>query len=337
MREKIALEYSLLESLTQAFGPSGREENIRTLITSAVKDYCDEIICDKFGNLIVHKKGSGKKVLVAVHMDEIGTIITNADNKGFLRYSPVGGLRSNELVNARLKFEDGNYGVIHKETDIYDEKKIEKYYIDSPLINELSEAANYKLIGEMAVLFGPYYEFQNKIISKALDNRAGCFVAIEVLKQITSKDDLYFVFTVQEEVGTRGAKVAANMLEPDYAIVLDATIANDYPNNKNFNLALGAGCGIKVMDRSIIILPEIKEWIAAIALENKIPFQWEILENGGTDSGPIHLTKSGIITGGISIPIRHIHTPAEIADKRDIQAAADLLNVILHESMPVRK
>ncbi|ADY56078.1 Cellulase [Syntrophobotulus glycolicus DSM 8271] len=328
MREKITLDYSVLNKLTQSFGPSGREESIRRLLISLVKDHCDEIICDRLGNLIVHKKGPGKKVLVAVHMDEIGLIITNVDPKGFLRYSAVGGLRSRDLVHTRVRFENDVYGMISKETDIYGEKKLEKYYIDSPAI----EACSQDLIGEMAVLFGPYNESKDRVIAKSLDNRAGCFAAVEVLKQIQSRDDLYVVFTVQEEVGTRGAKIAANVLQPDLAIVLDATIADDFPENKNCTIALGKGCGIKVMDRSIIISPEIREWIAGIAREKQIPFQWEILDKGGTDSGPIHLAHGGILTGGISIPIRHIHTPGEIADKNDIQAAADLLYALLNTS-----
>ncbi len=243
MQERIALDYSLLERLTQAFGPSGREENIRNLIIAEVKDYCDEIISDKLGNLIIHKKGSGRKVLVAVHMDEIGTIITNVDENGYLRYSAVGGLRSNELNNARVRFENGNYGIIHKEADIYGEKKLEKYYIDAPASDNANESINYEIIGEMAVLFGPYYEAHNRIISKALDNRAGCFAAIEVLKQLNSQDDVYFAFTVQEEVGTRGAKIAAHSLEPDFAIVLDATIVMIIQTTKTVTIALELAAG----------------------------------------------------------------------------------------------
>ncbi|HZK86277.1 MAG TPA: M20/M25/M40 family metallo-hydrolase, partial [Desulfosporosinus sp.] len=164
---------------------------------------------------------------------------------------------------------------------------------------------------------------------KALDDRIGCFVAMEALKRTKSTHELAFVFTVQEEIGTRGAQTAAYALEPDLAIAIDVTATGDTPKAHPMAVELGKGVGIKVLDHSMITSPQIKRWMAAVATDRNIPFQWEVLEYGGTDSGAIHLSRGGVPSGVLSIPTRYVHSPAEMLDKRDVEAAVDLLVALL--------
>lgn len=186
----------------------------------------------------------------------------------------------------------------------------------------------------MAVLAGEYCETDRYIISKSLDNRVGCFLAVEAIKRLSSKHDLYFAFTAQEEVGARGAKTAAYTVRPDLALVIDATISYDTLKESG-QTGLERGVALKAMDRSIVVSPKIKNWLAQTALEKDIPYQWEVISTGGTDSGPIHLTGEGIPTGGLAIPVRYLHTANEMAAKDDIRAAFRLLAALLGgESYP---
>lgn len=161
---------------------------------------------------------------------------------------------------------------------------------------------------------GDFVESGSRIISKALDDRIGCFIAMEALKRTKSTHELAFVFTVQEEIGTRGAKTAAYALEPDLAIAVDVTATGDTPKAHPMSIELGLGVGIKVLDHSMITSPQVKRWMAMVATENNIPFQWEVLEYGGTDSGAIHLSRGGVPSGVLSIPTRYVHSPAEMLD-----------------------
>lgn len=318
------LDYKLLAELTQAFGPSGNEGQVAALITQYAKPFSDSADIDKMGNLIIRKKGQGKKILVACHMDEPGIIVTHINDDGFLSFAPVGGLKDRDLLWKRVRFANGVTGVINKEkNEKNSDSKREKMYLDIGALTS-REAENQVNIGDMAVLSGDYNDLGSTIISKALDNRAGCFIAMKVLKVIESVHDLYFVFTVQEEVGARGARTAAFMIEPDLALIIDTTPGLDYPKVHK-RLCLKGGVGVKVMDRSIVVSPAIKNWIAAEAEKKNIPYQWEIITGGGTDSGPVHLTKGGIPTGGLALPVRYVHSGSEIAAKEDISSAVQLL------------
>jgi putative aminopeptidase FrvX len=324
------VNYSLLKSLTQTFGPSGVEEQVTQLIKAEVESFCDEIRTDKLGNLIAIRKGKGKKIMVAAHTDEIGVIITHIDEKGFLRFALLGGVHTQELLHRRIQFKSGLVGIIsveklEKPTDL---KLNNKLYID---IGTRSREESERLvrIGESAIFMGSYEENDHRILSKAMDDRIGCFVAIEALKRLRTNHEVYFVFTVQEEVGLRGAQTAAYALEPELAIAIDVTLTGDTPKAHPMEVKLGDGVAIKVMDRSMITPPEVKGWMAQIAEEHNIPYQWEVLEFGGTDSGAIHLTKGGIPAGVLSIPTRYVHSPSEVVDRRDIEAAVHLLVALL--------
>ncbi|MCM1564559.1 MAG: M28 family peptidase [Dehalobacter sp.] len=325
-----SLDFTLLQQLTQTFGPSGQEHNVAALILDQTKNDADTAYTDTLGNLIVRKKGPGKKIMIACHMDEVGIMVTHINKQGYLYFAPVGSLRDHVLLAQRFVFANGAVGVVSREEKKKpDENSPERLFLDLGVTSE-QEARTMVREGDMAVFSGTYQETKDCVISKALDNRVGCFIALEVLKRVSSQDDLYFVFTAQEEVGARGAKTAAYALEPDLALNIDTTFSFDMPREYGVpRTSLNKGIAIKVMDRSIVVSPQIKNWMAEIAEQHEILYQWEIITNGGTDSGPVHLTKGGIPTGGLAVPVRHLHTPGEIASKNDMRSGISLLLALL--------
>lgn len=319
----------LLEKLTQTDSPSGNESEIRALIEKEIADCCDEITTDALGNLIAHKRGEGNKIMFAAHMDEIGVITTFIDDNGFIRFSAVGGLSVKNMVNLKVRFANGTVGVIGSEEEASDKKAdIKKLYIDIGAKNK-KDAQKKVNIGDTASFIGGYYKSGDTIVSKALDNRAGCYALIEAMKKIKSaKNDLYFVFTTQEEVGLRGAKTASFGIDPDFAVAVDVTDTGDTPEAPLMAIKLGGGAAIKVMDRSVICDSDVRTHMIETAKTNNIPYQLEIMTDGGTDAGAIHLSKSGVKTGGISIPTRYIHSPSEMASVSDIKACIALMAAI---------
>ena len=329
----MSLDFAMLGQLTQMFGPSGSEEPVEEFIANQLRPYCDELTTDTLGNLIVCRHGTGKKIMVAAHMDEIGLMITHLDKEGFLRFTTLGGVRIPNLVGQRVKFSNGRVGTIGVEKlEKPSDFKLDKLYLDIG-VSSREEAEQFVHIGDTAVFCGDFVECGSRIISKALDDRIGCFVAMEALKRTKSTHELVFVFTVQEEIGTRGARTAAYALEPDFAIAVDVTMTGDTPKAHPMSVKLGGGVGIKVLDHSMVTSPQIKRWMAAVATDLNIPFQWEVLEYGGTDSGAIHLSRGGVPSGVLSIPTRYVHSPAEMLDKRDVEAAVELLVALLESPL----
>lgn len=317
----------LLKRLTNAFGPSGREDNIREVIKEEIKKYSDEVIVDALGNLIAHKKGTKSKIMIAAHMDEIGITATVIDDNGFIRFCPVGGLYNKDLIARRVCFENGTIGVIGSEEDNKD-RKINKMYIDIGAKNK-EDAEKYVNIGDSAVFCAEFVKTENSVISKALDNRAGCYVLIEAMKNIKSDNDLYFVFTTQEEVGLRGAKTAAYQISPDYALAIDVTDTGDTPEGIKMAVKSGNGAAVKVMDRSVLCDCYIRSLLIELAKNNDISYQLEIMNDGGTDAGAISLSGNGVKTGGISIPTRYIHSPSEMISQFDLSQCIKLLKSFL--------
>ncbi|MDR1962132.1 MAG: M20/M25/M40 family metallo-hydrolase [Gracilibacteraceae bacterium] len=323
--------WKLLHELTAAFGPSGQEDEARRLIADTAAPYADEIREDTLGSLIVLRRGAAgaapaRRVMVCAHMDEIGVMVTHIDEDGFLRFAPVGGFNAARLEGQRLRFQSGLTAVLARQFIEPDRDKTEnrRYYLDTGL-SPAEIAARGVGIGDMAVFAAEMTETGGTVSGKALDNRIGCFILLEALRRVQSKHDLYFVFSAQEEVGLRGAKTAAHALEPDRAYIVDATIADDIPRNPVITLRLGRGPAVKVMDRSIVVAPARREEVAALAEAAGLPFQWEIISRGGTDAGPVHLSRAGVPTAGIAVPVRYIHSPAETAAKSDIIMARDLV------------
>ncbi|MCK9524802.1 MAG: M42 family metallopeptidase [Limnochordia bacterium] len=318
---------TVIKQLTEAFGPSGYETEVTELIKSLVEKHVDEIKTDVLGNLIATKKGSpgGKTIMLAAHTDEIGVVVTHIDDKGFLRFGNVGGVGIPTLVGNRVRFAGGAIGTIYHEKSSWKELSLDKLYIDIGAENK-AEALKKVKLGEFGIFHREFEDLGNRLIAKSMDDRVGCAVLIEALKKIESPTNtLYFVFTTQEEVGLRGARTAAYGIEPDLGIALDVTLTGDMPEARRMEVSLGHGAAIKVKDSSIIVHPKVKDLLVGLAEEKTIPYQMEVLEAGGTDAGAIHLTKTGVPSGAISIPTRYVHSPSEMVDIRDVAACVDLV------------
>lgn len=313
----------LLKRLTDCFGVSGRESEVRELIREEASGFADEVYTDVLGNLIAHKKGGGKKIMLAAHMDEIGVAVTYIDESGFLRFAPIGGVYTKRLLNRRVCFKNGTVGVIDTETENKD-LKLAKMFIDIGAPDRKS-AEELVSIGDMAAFCGSFEQSGDMVISKALDNRAGCYTLIRALQRVSCENDLYFCFTSQEEVGLRGAKAAVYSVAPDYALAVDVTDTGDTPGCEKMAVKIGGGAAVKIMDRSVITHPEVRDILFDEAKKNTIPYQLEVMTEGGTDAGAIHIGRSGVKTGGISIPTRYIHSPSEMVSMNDIDACIDLV------------
>ncbi|AYO30576.1 M20/M25/M40 family metallo-hydrolase [Biomaibacter acetigenes] len=316
----------LIKELTESFGPSGSEDKIRETIIEKVRPYADSINVDKMGNIIAQKGTSGERLMLAAHMDEIGIIVTNIDDKGFLRFSNVGGLSPFTLIGERVVFANGTIGVFGMEKmDDMKDLKINKMFIDIGALSR-EEAKQKVKIGDMGTFYRECSISGDYIISKALDDRAGCAVLIKVMEQLKKPGyQTFFVFTVQEEVGLRGAKTSSFGVDPDLAIAVDVTLTGDTPEAPKMAVALGKGPAIKLKDNSIISHPKIKDALISAAEQKKVPYQLEVLEFGGTDSGAIHLSRSGVPSGGLSIPSRYVHSPSEMVHLKDLEMAVELL------------
>lgn len=317
----------LLKKLSENFGPSGHEKPVADFIIEQVKPHCDDVFTDKLGNVIAYKKGkSDKKIMYAGHMDEIGLLITYIEKEGFLRFTNIGGVSPYVLLGQRVQLDCGAIGIVSSEKlDDISKLKLEKMYIDIG-VNSKEEAEAKISIGEVAVIKRDFFINGDKAVGKALDDRAGCWVLIEALKEIENPEhNLYFVFTVQEEVGLRGAKTAAYRIDPDLAIAVDVTAVGDTPNSHRMAVELGKGPAIKVKDLSIMVHPIVKNMLVQKAKTLGIPYQLEVLEFGGTDSGAIHVSREGVWAGVVSIPCRYIHTPSEMVSKSDLENAVKLI------------
>lgn len=316
----------LLNKLTQVDAPSGRENAIRELIADEAKRLGYEVSFDALGSVIAHKKGNGKKLMLDAHMDEIGVIATYIDENGFIRFGSVGGLYIKELQKRRVRFSNGTIGVIGSEEESFNEKAaLSKLFIDIGTSSR-EETEKYVKTGDTAVFVGEFYRNGDTVVSKALDNRAGCYILLKAMEAVKeSENDLYFVFSTQEEVGLRGAKTAAYSIMPDYAIAVDVTDTGDIPSCPVMDVKMGKGAAIKVMDRSVMCEITTVNTLKDLAEKNNIPYQTEIMADGGTDAGAIALTGCGVKSGGISLPTRYIHSPSEMASVKDMEACIELL------------
>ena len=324
----------LVLDITGIFGPSGDEELIRNFISELVSEYADEIKTDALGNLIVHKKGPGKKIMLAAHMDQIGLMATAVEESGYVRFAPIGGVSPSTLVNQKVVFKNGVIGVVSMEgKDCTASGPVSKFFID---IGTGSREETEELIspGDNCIFYAPAVELANDMISSPyLDNRVSCAVLIEVLRSLKALQyDAYFVFTTQEEVGLRGAKAAAFGIMPDLGIAIDVTGTGDIINPAHImSVKLGAGPTVKIKDASVICSPMVRRLLEQTAEKHQIPYQPEILEYGGTDTASIQLTGAGIPAGCISIPTRYIHSMSETCSMSDVENAARLLTALLEE------
>lgn len=330
----------LVKSLTEAFGPSGEEEEVRSLIRDLVKDKVDRLFEDSLGNLFAVKEGSAPKIMVAAHMDEISVIVTHIDENGFMRLAPVGGVSPGLLIGQRLRFRNGTIGTVyHEKLEKLKELDWKKLYLDIGQKDAADTAALIN-IGDQACLDQPFRALAGgRLLAKAMDDRAGCAVIIETIRSLPAKlpQATCFVFSVQEEVGLRGAKTAAYRYQPDYGLAVDVTMVGDTPKAETMEVSLGKGPAVKVKDNSVLCHPLVRKFMIETADKHKIPYQLEVLERGGTDAGAIHTSREGVPSGAISIPCRYVHTSSEMTDSSDLKDAVNLLHKLLISPWPKLK
>ena len=325
----------LIRKLVEAYGPSGHEGQIRTLIDGIVRDKVEEIRTDALGNLIALKKGAdaGKRVMVAAHMDEIGLVVTHVDKKGFLRFGRVGGVFPATLIGGRVRFANDAIGVIGWEKWFHGTSlpAWEELFIDVGATCPEDPPVG---VGDIAAFVRPFADLGERLVAKAMDDRIGCAVLIQALMEMNEPaNDIYLVFTVQEELGTRGAMVSAFGVQPDIALAVDVTFVGDTPEAHPMAVALGDGPAIKVMDAGMISHPGVKNWMIDRAQTLEIKHQLEVLELGATDARAMQVSRAGVPAGCISIPCRYVHTPSEMVDYGDVLGAVKLLVGLLSEEV----
>ncbi len=326
----------LLKELCSLSGPAGFEDNVRSFIRERVS--ADEIYTDSMGNLICHKKGKGKKVMVAAHMDEVGLIITDVTDKGFLKFSTLGSIETAVLCSKKVLIGENKVPGIVSAKAIHLQKRSEELV---PLkISDLTidigakdkeSAKKLVSLGDYAVFDGEYTEFGDNLAkSKALDDRVGCAVMLELTKE-DYDHDMYFVFTVQEEAGMRGGIISSNRIKPDIALVLEGTTCSDVYGSKPHNQItnLGGGAVMTAMDKAAISDEKYFEYITNIAREKNIPLQIKRTTMGGTDAGAIQRSGIGVKTAVLAVPCRYLHSPISVMNKDDILSVYNLAKEVL--------
>ncbi|MEK7785907.1 MAG: M20/M25/M40 family metallo-hydrolase [Chloroflexota bacterium] len=316
----------LIKKLVESYGPSGHEDQIRDLIRGEIKGLADYVTVDPLGNLIAvikKKSKSGRKVMLAAHMDEIGVIATHVDAKGFVRFLPIGGVSALTCLGGRVRFADGTLGVIGIEDRKINSPSLDQMFID---VGATGAGDCPVKVGAAAGFYRPFEEVGSRLVAKSMDDRVGCAVLIEVMRGLKrTPHEVQFAFTVQEEVGTRGAGPSAFGLEPDLALAVDVTLTGDTPKANKMAVSLGAGAAIKVRDSGMLADPRLVALLEQRAAEARLPVQREVLEGGSTDARSIQIARAGVPAGCVSIPCRHIHTPSEMVDLRDVEGAVALI------------
>ena len=350
----LSAEVELIKELSLAFGPSGYEKPVADLIESKIKDICDGYTRDTMGNLIaVLHCGDGserKRVMLSAHMDEVGVMVTAIEKDGLLRFDTVGGINVSVLEGRAMTLGDergtfpalvASKAIHHVDRADRDKaKEITKLYIDIGATSK-EDAEELVSVGSVGTFSSPFYLFGENgefMKGKALDDRVGCAVLIQTLKELyadrPSLDlDLYFCFTVREEIGLSGAKTAANKIRPDLAVVLESTAVADLPDvDVSRRVAdLGGGGAISLADRATLYNREFISFALNVGKKNSIPVQTKRYVSGGNDAGSIHKSGSGVKVLALSLPTRYLHSPACVAKVSDATAVRDLLVAMLRD------
>ncbi|MBD3259234.1 M28 family peptidase [Candidatus Woesearchaeota archaeon] len=329
----------LLRKLSDTLGPSGAEQKVRDLIKKEIKKYVDEIRTDKFGNLIAHKKGKGARVMLTAHMDEIGLMCSDIEDDGKIRISAVGGIDPVTLVGQQvfLLLDDGktingvvSFLEIHEGLDVLELPIEDDLYVDTGLDKKALNKLGVK-IGTYVVPRHTFITLGNKntISGKAFDDRIGCYALVELAKRLknTAKEDVYYVFTVQEEVGLYGSETAVYDIDPDWGIAVDNTVATDSGEPKK--ICLGGGPCITIKDAEMISNRCLNEHIMSIAKKNKICVQTEVVEAGTTDATKIMMSRGGVPSSVVGIPLRNIHSTISVANMKDVNNLILLLEKLM--------
>ena len=326
----------ILKKLLNTYGATGREDAIRRTIREMVEPYVDEIEEDALGNLICIRRGEGARVMLAAHMDQIGFMVMEIDEKGFLRVTNVGGINRNYSLNRHVVFENGVSGVISYETRDFKpaENGMQALFIDIGARSR-EEAEKRVSLGDVAVYAPDMFELgEDLIASPAMDNRVGCAVLIDALRKLSDcPNEVYAVFTVQEEVGLRGAQTAAFRVNPDLGIALDVTISGDTPKGPKFPMAAGKGPCVKILDSAVICNPKVVRLMEDAAARAGVEAQREVLTGGGTDAGAIQQAHAGVPCGVLSIACRYVHSACEVISISDAEKGAVLIAELLKEKI----
>jgi len=330
----------LIKELVGIYGPSGFEEEVRSVIQRHVEALTDELRTDAMGNLFALKRGdgSGHRIMLAAHMDEIGVIVTQVEDSGLLRFSNVGTIPHKTMMGTRVRFANGAIGLISHDggirAEILDRElpDLGRWFID------VGASSNDDLlvgVGDVAVFERPFVDLGERIIAGGFDDRVGCAVLIEAMRRLDqSPHDVIFTFTVQEELGVRGARVAAYDLDPAIGLAVDVTPTGDSPKPEvPISVDLGSGPAIKIADTGMIAHPRLRRALVRIAEDHDIPYQLEVLPVGSTDAAAIQATRSGVITGAVSIPCRYVHTPSEMVAMADVENTVRLLTALLSDPL----
>lgn len=340
--EKTQLE--LLEKLTNAVAPSGDEGAVRKLVRAEVEDLADEIKTDVMGNLLVTKRGTGKnrlRVMLAAHMDEIGFMLVHKEKEGFFQFETLGGIDPRQLVGKPVSVgREKTPGVIGA-TPVHllsAEETRGKISLKSLRI-DLGLGKSKVKVGDRGAFATKFLQMGESLRAKALDDRLGVAILIELLRHAPPNLDLLAAFTVQEELGLRGAKIAAHALNPDLALAVDSTPAYDFPRhdgeeNIRYNTKLGAGPALYTMDGRTISDPRLIRWLSESGDAQGIPYQYRQPGRGGTDAGSIHLSRAGIPTASISVPGRYAHTALGLCRISDWENTLNLLHAALYNLTP---
>ena len=328
---------NLMKQFTAAFSVTGWERPLAGLIQQTLAPVADESFIDPLGNLLVLRKGkdSSRKLMIASHMDEIGFVVTSVDESGFIHVSNVGGIHAVASSFHRVRFRNGVIGVIVPESGVKAaDLNANKLVVDIGASDRKSAEKRGIRVGELCAVMPMLQRLSgSRYAAKAFDDRIGCVVsAYAALHADTPAYDTWFVFTVQEEVGCRGAKPAAFRISPDYALALDVTTADEC-GGKAPVTRLGDGAAIKIKDSSVLCAPEIVDRLTELAKARKVKYQYEVLTAGGTDTSSMQMAGIGCIAGCISIPTRYIHSPVETLDMKDLKACADLLTAFVEEGI----
>ena len=321
--------YATLKRLCLVSSVSGREERIRERIKEIIAPYVDVTEVDALGNLIALKKGKGEtKIMLCAHMDEIGFIVNFIEDNGMIRVGTLGGIRLAAASYTKVVSERGVLGALCANADVgAGEYKSDVMYIDIGAQSR-REAERYVSIGETFVCESSLSKLcGSRVCGRPIDDRVGCLMLLELAERLADAKtdaDVYFVFSVQEEVGCRGSKPATFAISPDIALCFDVTSTGDTPSAKPMACRLGGGAAIKVKDNSVICHEEIVKSLCDIAKRERIPYQREVLTFGGTDASSMQLTGLGSMAGALSVPTRYVHSGVEVCDMKDVKACIDL-------------
>ncbi|WP_337400421.1 M42 family metallopeptidase [Congzhengia sp.] len=332
-----------LKELTDLPGVSGDEGQVRAFIADKMQNLCDELVTDSIGNLICLKKGTDenpKRLMVCAHMDEVGLICSRITDDGFIKFKCVGGIDTRVLVSKKVRIGRRLIsGVIGAKAIHLQEKeereqvpKVTDLYIDIGA-KDKAEAEKHVSVGDYCVFDSEFVEFGSGFIkAKALDDRLGCACLMSLAEERFAFD-LYLVFTVQEEVGLRGARVAAERIRPDAAIVLEGTTCSDVygTDEKDYSTISGGGAALSILDRGTYYDKELTNALYATAKQHEIPVQFKQTASGGNDAGAIHTAAGGVKTAAISVPARYIHSPSSVVNKSDYEALKALIHTFLKE------